>query len=52
MLTKWFPDDILYQRYYPDHPLYHRYMEEEWGIPSHDDCHIFELLTIGVLQLD
>ncbi|KXT69167.1 DNA-3-methyladenine glycosylase I [Streptococcus gallolyticus] len=48
MLTKWFPDDILYQRYYPDHPLYRRYMEEEWGIPSHDDCHIFELLTIGV----
>ncbi|WP_288527868.1 DNA-3-methyladenine glycosylase I [uncultured Secundilactobacillus sp.] len=45
---KWFPDDPLYKKYYPDNPLYRHYFEREWGIPSHDDAQLFELLTIGI----
>jgi DNA-3-methyladenine glycosylase I len=33
-----------------DDPLYVTYHDEEWGIPSHDDRHLFELLTLEGAQ--
>ena len=27
-------------------PLYVRYHDEEWGVPSHDDAHLFEMLIL------
>jgi DNA-3-methyladenine glycosylase I len=29
-----------------DDPLYQRYHDEEWGVPSHDDRHLFEMLCL------
>lgn len=26
------------------------YHDEEWGVPSHDDCHLFEMLTLEGAQ--
>jgi DNA-3-methyladenine glycosylase I len=31
-------------------PLYLRYHDEEWGIPSHDDRHLFEMLILEGAQ--
>lgn len=31
-------------------PLYVRYHDEEWGVPSHDDAHIFEMLLLDNAQ--
>lgn len=31
-------------------PLYVRYHDEEWGVPVHDDRHLFELLTLEGAQ--
>ena len=31
-------------------PLYVTYHDEEWGVPSHDDRHLFELLTLEAAQ--
>lgn len=31
-------------------PLYVRYHDEEWGVPSRDDRHLFELLTLEGAQ--
>jgi len=31
-------------------PLYLAYHDEEWGVPSHDDGHLFELLTLEGAQ--
>jgi DNA-3-methyladenine glycosylase I len=31
-------------------PLYLRYHDEEWGVPSHDDRHLFEMLTLEGAQ--
>jgi DNA-3-methyladenine glycosylase I len=31
-------------------PLYLEYHDEEWGTPSHDDRHLFELLTLEGAQ--
>jgi DNA-3-methyladenine glycosylase I len=31
-------------------PLYLTYHDEEWGVPSHDDRHLFELLTLEGAQ--
>jgi DNA-3-methyladenine glycosylase I len=31
-------------------PLYVTYHDEEWGVPSHDDRHLFELLTLEGAQ--
>jgi len=31
-------------------PLYLAYHDEEWGVPSHDDRHLFEMLTIEGAQ--
>jgi DNA-3-methyladenine glycosylase I len=33
-----------------DNPLMIRYHDEEWGAPSHDDTHLFELLTLEGAQ--
>jgi DNA-3-methyladenine glycosylase I len=31
-------------------PLYQKYHDEEWGIPSHDDQHLFEMLILEGTQ--
>src|SRR2546425_2678529 len=31
-------------------PLTVAYHDDEWGVPSHDDCHLFELLTLEGAQ--
>lgn len=46
MITDWFDDDPLFNRYYPDNPDYRYYFENEWGIPIHNDAHLFELLSL------
>jgi DNA-3-methyladenine glycosylase I len=33
-----------------DDPLYRRYHDEEWGVPSHDDQHLFEMLILEGAQ--
>ena len=33
-----------------DDPLYVRYHDEEWGVPSHDDHHLFEMLVLEGAQ--
>ena len=34
----------------PDDPLYIRYHDDEWGVPSHDDRHLFEMLILEGAQ--
>ena len=34
----------------PTNPLYVRYHDEEWGLPSHDDRHLFEMLILEGAQ--
>ena len=34
----------------PTNPLYVRYHDEEWGMPSHDDRHLFEMLILEGAQ--
>ena len=31
-------------------PLYHPYHDHEWGVPSHDDRHLFEMLILEGAQ--
>ncbi len=31
-------------------PLYHQYHDEEWGVPSYDDRHLFEMLILEGAQ--
>ena len=31
-------------------PIYQEYHDKEWGIPSHDDRHLFEMLTLEGAQ--
>jgi len=31
-------------------PLYLRYHDDEWGVPSHDDRHLFEMLILEGAQ--
>jgi DNA-3-methyladenine glycosylase I len=33
-----------------DDPLYTAYHDEEWGVPSHDDRHLFEMLVLEGAQ--
>lgn len=33
-----------------DDPLYQRYHDLEWGVPSHDDRHLFEMLLLEGAQ--
>ncbi len=34
----------------PDTPLMMRYHDEEWGVPVHDDCLLFEFLSLDGAQ--
>ena len=34
----------------PSNPLYVVYHDREWGVPSHDDRHLFEMLTLEGAQ--
>src|SRR5437899_3700701 len=34
----------------PADPLYVAYHDEEWGVPSHEDRHLFELLVLEGAQ--
>ncbi|MGZ8652433.1 MAG: DNA-3-methyladenine glycosylase I [Actinomycetota bacterium] len=34
----------------PEDPAYLGYHDEEWGVPSHDDVHLFEMLTLEGAQ--
>ena len=34
----------------PDDPLYIAYHDTEWGVPSHDDRHLFEMLILEGAQ--
>lgn len=34
----------------PDDELYRDYHDREWGVPSHDDTHLFEMLTLEGAQ--
>jgi DNA-3-methyladenine glycosylase I len=34
----------------PEDPAYLAYHDEEWGVPSHDDVHLFEMLTLEGAQ--
>jgi DNA-3-methyladenine glycosylase I len=38
---RWAPVDV---------PAYLAYHDEEWGVPSHDDVHLFEMLTLEGAQ--
>jgi len=31
-------------------PLYLAYHDHEWGVPAHDDCHLFEMLVLEGAQ--
>jgi DNA-3-methyladenine glycosylase I len=33
-----------------DEPLYRAYHDQEWGVPSHDDRHLFEMLVLEGAQ--
>jgi DNA-3-methyladenine glycosylase I len=35
---------------FEDDPLYLAYHDEEWGVPSHDDRHLFEMLVLEGAQ--
>src|SRR5512132_4291676 len=38
-------------RWVPDgDPVYIAYHDEEWGVPSHDERHLFEMLTLEGAQ--
>jgi DNA-3-methyladenine glycosylase I len=37
-------------RWCGDDPLYIQYHDEEWGVPQHDDRHLFEMLTLEGAQ--
>ncbi len=34
----------------PHHPLYAQYHDNEWGVPVHDDRHLFEMLILEGAQ--
>lgn len=34
----------------PNRQLYAEYHDHEWGVPSHDDRHLFEMLILAVTQ--
>lgn len=47
MITNWFDDDPLFNRYYPYDAGYRYYFEHEWGIPVQRDEQLFEFLSLG-----
>lgn len=36
----------------PKNERYIRYHDEEWGVPVHDDRHLFEMLVAGLSRPD
>jgi DNA-3-methyladenine glycosylase I len=45
------PNDAQRCEWVPlDQPKYLAYHDEEWGVPSHDDRHLFEMLTLEGAQ--
>ena len=44
------PDGRVRCAWVGDDPLYVRYHDEEWGVPSHDDRHLFEMLVLEGAQ--
>ena len=45
------PDDVQRCEWVPlDQPKYLAYHDEEWGVPSHDDRHLFEMLVLEGAQ--
>ena len=44
------PDDKIRCAWCGSDPLYVRYHDEEWGVPSHDDAHLFEMLVLEGAQ--
>lgn len=51
MITKWFDDDPLFQHDYLTDPTCRHYYDDEWGIPSHNDDQLFEMLSLGVFAV-
>jgi DNA-3-methyladenine glycosylase I len=50
MIASHQPDGLVRCPWPKDDPLYVAYHDEEWGVPSHDDRHLFELLTLEGAQ--
>jgi DNA-3-methyladenine glycosylase I len=45
------PDDVQRCEWVPlDQPKYLAYHDKEWGVPSHDDRHLFEMLVLEGAQ--
>jgi DNA-3-methyladenine glycosylase I len=45
------PNDVQRCEWVPlDQPQYLAYHDEEWGVPSHDDRHLFEMLVLEGAQ--
>jgi len=45
------PNDVQRCEWVPlDQPTYLAYHDEEWGAPSHDDRHLFEMITLEGAQ--
>ena len=45
------PNDVQRCEWVPlDQPKYLAYHDEEWGVPSHDDRHLFEMLVLEGAQ--
>ena len=44
------PDDRPRCPWCLSHPLYVAYHDEEWGVPQHDDTHLFEMLVLEGAQ--
>jgi DNA-3-methyladenine glycosylase I len=44
------PDALKRCAWVTDDPLYLAYHDEEWGVPAHDDRHLFEMLILEGAQ--
>jgi DNA-3-methyladenine glycosylase I len=44
------PDDRPRCPWCLSHPLYVAYHDDEWGVPRHDDAHLFEMLVLEGAQ--
>lgn len=38
----------LYSKLYATDPSYQHYFNQEWNVPQHNDCQLFEMLSLGV----
>lgn len=44
------PKEITRCPWAGSYPIYHDYHDQEWGVPSHDDRHLFEMLILEGAQ--